>query len=110
MGVAVAGFDEKKSGKKKNGAETVQRRVQSWKLCDGNQWGKISGNSMRIKNTQSTNGMIATIESSVFSNLRCMKCIATRAAFQTARITSRPTRSIRGKPRYTIATSSMVRA
>lgn len=35
----VAGLDEEKTGKKKNGAETVQRRVESRKLADGNQWG-----------------------------------------------------------------------
>ena len=39
MRLAVAGFDEAKAGEKKNGAETVQRRVQTWKLADGNQWG-----------------------------------------------------------------------
>jgi hypothetical protein len=29
MGVAVARFDEKKSGQKKNGAERIQRRIQT---------------------------------------------------------------------------------
>ena len=39
MRLAVAGFNEEKAGAKKNGAETVQRRVESRKLGDGNQWG-----------------------------------------------------------------------
>ena len=78
MGILVARFDEEKTGKKKNGAETIQRRIQTRKLGDGNQWGKMSGISIRIKKTHRTKGTSATTAKVLFSNLRCMKCIATK--------------------------------
>jgi len=37
MGAAVFRADQQIAGKKKNGAETIQRRVESRKLRDGNQ-------------------------------------------------------------------------
>src|SRR6266566_2951634 len=110
MGILVARFDKEKTGKKKNGAETIQRRIQTRKVGDGNQWGKMSGISIRIKKTHRTKGTRATTAKVLFSNLRCMKCIATNAAFHTAKITNRAASSIFGKPKYTIATSMTVSA
>src|SRR6476660_3575246 len=108
MGLALAGSDEEKTTKKKNGAETVQRRVQAWQIRDRDQWGKMSGISIRIRKTQRTNGANATTARVRFSNFRCMKCMATKLAFHTAKITRSATSSIFGKPIKTFATYTIV--
>jgi hypothetical protein len=68
----------------------------------------MSGINMRIRKTQRINGDKATNAKVFFSNLRCMKCIATNAAFHTARTTSAATSRILGRCNYTIDTSTIV--
>src|SRR5919108_3782720 len=99
VGAHALRLDQEISGDQEEGAERVQRRVDRRKLRGRNQWGKMSGSNIRIRNTQSTNGARATTAKVFLSNLRCMKCIATKAAFHTARIMSKMYSRIFGKPR-----------
>ena len=66
-------LDEKKSENQKRGAERVQRRIQRGQVRDGDQRGKISGVSIKIRNTQRMNGHSAMSAKVRGSNLRCMK-------------------------------------
>src|SRR5918999_1689071 len=100
----IAVFNEAIAGEQQEGAERIQRRVHSRQGCYFDQAGPISGSSMRIKNRQRINGTIAIIARVFRSNLRCMKYIATRAAFQTASITSRAPSKNLGRPRKVSAT------
>jgi len=68
----------------------------------------MSGINMRIKKTHRIKGDRATKAKVFFSNLRCMKCIATNAAFHTASKTSETTSRILGRCKYTIDTSTIV--
>src|SRR5687768_18494874 len=97
MSLLIFQSDKTITHQKKNGAERIQRRVHIGELGDGNHRGKMSGINIRVKKTQRTKGESAIRANVLFSNLRCMKCMATNAAFQTAITISKATSRIFGR-------------